>query len=46
MKKLTAKDITDSYKRLKAKPRGKRRNKMIEKVCLDLLCSVQTKELN
>ena len=46
MKKLTAKDITDSYKRLKAKPRGKRRNKMIEQVCLDLLMSIQDPETN
>jgi hypothetical protein len=46
MRKLTAKDITESYNRLKAKPRGKRRNKMIERVCIDLLCSIQNKELN
>ena len=41
MKKPTSKDITDAYKRLKSKPRGDMRDKMIQNVCIDLLCSVQ-----
>jgi hypothetical protein len=46
MKKPTAKQITDSYRRLKSKQRDKVRNKMIEQVCLDLLCSVQKPKQN
>jgi hypothetical protein len=46
MKKPTAKEITDSYKRLMSKRRDKTLNKMIEGVCLDLLCSIQKPKQN
>ena len=41
MKKPTAKQITDSYKKFKAKKWDKQRNKLLESVCLELLCSIQ-----
>lgn len=46
MKKPTAKEITDAYRRLKAKPRGDIRDKLIEGVCLDLLCGIQDAKNN
>ena len=46
MNKPTAKDITDSYRRLKAKPRDKIRNKFIESIVWQLLCGCQDKKNN
>lgn len=40
-KKLTAKDITDSYKRLKKTPRPKLTNRLLEEVALKMLEGVQ-----